>query len=116
MMFTLDEIPWLRDHNVAGHTTFPTTGYLSMAIEAMRRISPTCPSSIVIQEFYIKQSLEIEEEERIDITTKLTPAATGTQNFSSTAWVFEILTWSEAHGWTTHCHGRIEAEESEMTM
>lgn len=115
-LFTLDEIPWLRDHNVAGHIVFPMTGYLSMAIEAVRRVSPTCPSSILIQEFHAKRSLEIEEEERIDITTKLRPAATGTENFSSTARVFEILTWSEAHGWITHCHGRIEAEASEMTM
>lgn len=115
-VFTLDEMPWIRDHNVGGHVVFPMTGYLSMAIEALRRVTPTLPTTILVREFYAKRSLVIEEDERIDITTKLKEAATGTETFSSTAWAFEILTWSEAHGWTSHCHGRIEPESREMTM
>jgi NADPH:quinone reductase-like Zn-dependent oxidoreductase/ubiquinone/menaquinone biosynthesis C-methylase UbiE len=115
-VFTLDDIPWIRDHNVAGHVVFPMTGYLSMAIEALRRASPTIPSSILIREFHVKRSLDIEEDERVDITTKLKPAVTGTENFSSTAWAFEISTWTEANGWTAHCHGQIEAEAGDMTV
>ncbi|KAJ5101975.1 polyketide synthase, partial [Penicillium alfredii] len=115
-VFTLDEMPWIRDHHVSGTAMFPMTGYLSMAIEAVRRVSPTKPSSILVWEFHAKRSLGIEEDERVDITTKLRPAVTGTENFSSTAWFFEILTWSEEHGWTLHCHGIIEPEMAEMTL
>ncbi|KAL8989312.1 MAG: hypothetical protein Q9177_001774, partial [Variospora cf. flavescens] len=115
-VFTLDDIPWIRDHNVAGHVIFPMTGYLSMAVEALRRVSPTVPESTLIREFHVKRSLEVEEDERIDITTKLRPAVTGTESFSSTAWAFEISSWTETNGWTAHCHGQIEAEASDMTM
>ncbi|CAM1509651.1 Fc.00g033900.m01.CDS01 [Cosmosporella sp. VM-42] len=115
-VFTLDEIPWIRDHNVGGQVIFPMTGFLSLAIEAVRRVASACPSSLLVQEFHAKRSLEIDEDERVDITTKLRPAATGTENFSSTTWIFEILTWSPEYGWSAHCHGRVEAEVTEVSM
>ncbi|EED14393.1 polyketide synthase, putative [Talaromyces stipitatus ATCC 10500] len=115
-VFTLDEIPWIRDHNVGGHVIFPMTGYLSLAMEAFRRTASSCPPSILVREFHAKRSLEIEEDERVDIVTKLRPAATGTENISSSIWVFEILTWSAEYGWTTHCHGHVEAGPDEMTI
>lgn len=114
-VFTLDEIPWIRDHNVAGTVVFPMTGYLSCAIEALRRTASSPPASIVIRDFHAIRSLEIEEEETVDLTTRIRPAATGTGSFSSTTWSFEIATWRKADGWTTHCYGRIEPEAKEMT-
>lgn len=114
-VFTLDEVPWIRDHNVGGEIIFPMTGYLSLAMEAVRKTTSTCPSSLLVSEFHAQRSLEIKEDEKVDMTTKLRPAATGTENFSPTAWVFEILTWSPEYGWTAHCHGRIEAEANEVT-
>lgn len=114
-VFTLDQIPWIREHNVGGQVVFPMTGYLSLALEAIRRIASSTPESLLLQEFHVKRSLEIEEDERVDIVTKLKPASTGTETFSSTVWAFEILTWSEEYGWTAHCHGRVEAQTSPMT-
>ncbi|KAI8633246.1 putative polyketide synthase [Xylariaceae sp. FL1651] len=115
-VFTLDEIPWLRDHNVGGQVVFPMTGYLSLALEAVRRVASATPASLLVQEFHAKRSLEIEEDERVDIVTKLRPAATGTETFSSAIWVFEISTWSAEYGWTAHCHGRVEAEANQMSI
>ncbi|KIM94801.1 hypothetical protein OIDMADRAFT_172503 [Oidiodendron maius Zn] len=115
-VFTLDDIPWIRDHNVAGHVIFPMTGYISMAVEALRRVSPSAPASILIREFHVKRSLYIEEDERVEILTKLRPAITGTETYSSTAWAFEINSWTEANGWMSHSHGHIESEASDMTM
>lgn len=115
-VFTLDEIPWVRDHFVAGQVVFPMTGYMSLAVEAVRRVSATVPAAILVRELHAKRSLGIEEDERVDITTKLRPATTGTENFSSTTWAFEIMTWSEAAGWTTHCYGQVEAETKKMSM
>ncbi|RYP74772.1 hypothetical protein DL769_003946 [Monosporascus sp. CRB-8-3] len=114
-VFTLDEIPWIRDHNVAGTVVFPMTGYLSCAIEAVRRTASSPPASIVIRDFHAIRSLEIEEEETVDMTTRIRPAATGAGSFSSTTWSFEIATWRKADEWTTHCYGRIEPEAKEMT-
>ncbi|KAI0143582.1 putative polyketide synthase [Xylariaceae sp. FL1272] len=115
-VFTLDEIPWIRDHSVGGRVIFPFTGFLALALEAARRTTPAPPKHLLIQDFHAKRSLEIEEDERVDIVTKLTPTATGTETFSSDIWTFEVSTWSDGYGWTTHCHGRIEAQASEMTL
>lgn len=115
-VFTLDEIPWIRDHNVSGTVVFPMTGYLSCAIEATRRAISNPAAAFVIRDFHAVRSLEIEEEQKVDLTTKLRPAATGTGSFSSTSWAFEVMTWAETTGWATHCYGRIEPETAEMTM
>ena len=115
-VFTLDEMPWIREHAVGGQVIFPMTGYLSLAMEGLRRVASGKFASLVVHEFHAKRSLEIEEDERVDITTKLRPAATGTETFSSTSWVFEILSWSHEYGWTAHCHGRVEAEANEPSI
>ncbi|PLB49064.1 polyketide synthase-like protein [Aspergillus steynii IBT 23096] len=114
-VFNLDELPWVRDHNVAGVVVYPMTGYLSCAIEAVRRTVPTEAAAIVVRDFHAIRSLEIDEEETVDMMTTLRPAPTGTGTFSSTVWTFEISTWKESEGWTRHCNGRIETESTEMT-
>ena len=115
-VFTLDEVPWIRDHNVAGAVVFPMTGYMSCAIEAVRRTLSSPAAAFLVQDFHIVQRLEIQEEEPIDMVTKIRPAATGKGIFSSTTWSFEISTWTQANGWTVHTYGQIEPEMTEMTM
>ena len=114
--FTLDEMPWIRDHNVAGAVIFPMTGYMSCAIEAARRTLSSPAAAFLMRDFHVVRSLEIQEEETVDMVTKIRPATAGTGNFSSTTWSFEISTWSEANGWTIHTYGQIEPEMTEMTM
>ena len=115
-VFTLDEIPWIRDHKVNGQVIFPITGYVSLATEAIRRAAPRVPPSILFRDFHAKRSLVIEEDEHVDIVTKLRPAATGTEGLSPNVWYVEILAWSEESGWTAHCHGWIEPEKADMNL
>ena len=114
-VFTLDEMPWIRDHNVAGAVIFPMTGYMSCAIEAARRTLSTPAAAFLMRDFHVVARMEIQEEETVDMTTKIRPAATGTGTFSSTNWAFEISTWTEANRWTMHAYGQIEREMTEMT-
>lgn len=116
-VFTLDDLPWIRGHNIGGEVLYPLTGFMSLAIEAVRTVShDSKPTTIGLKEFHAKRSLKIEEEERIDITTKLRPSSTGTEQFSSSVWSFEILTWSESGGWSTHCYGKVEANTHDLSM
>lgn len=114
-VFTLDEMPWIRDHVVAGAVIFPMTGYMSCAIEAARRAVATPAGSFLIRDFHVVARLEIQEEEQVDMVTRLTPATIGTGSFSSTSWSFEISTWTKAGGWTIHAYGRIEPDEDMKT-
>ncbi|KAF2136192.1 uncharacterized protein K452DRAFT_302958 [Aplosporella prunicola CBS 121167] len=113
--FTLDEMPWIRDHNVAGAVIFPMTGYMSCAIEATRRTLSSLAAAFLVRDFHVVRGLEIQEEETVDMVTKIWPAATGTGTFSSTAWSFEISAWTEENGWTIHAYGQIEPEMTDMT-
>ncbi|KAJ4999818.1 Highly reducing polyketide synthase ACRTS2 [Colletotrichum sp. SAR 10_66] len=109
-VFTLDELPWVRDHKVVGDVLFPFTGFLSLAVDAFRSITTgDAAASFSICEMHIERGLHIKEEQRVDICTKLRPVETGTGHLSSSTWAFEVMTWSEQTGWVTHVHGRIEA-------
>ncbi|KAL8922238.1 MAG: hypothetical protein Q9208_005317 [Pyrenodesmia sp. 3 TL-2023] len=115
-VFTLDDLPWIRDHAVAGEILFPFTGFLSLAIEGFRSLSSSISTGVLIREFHVTTSLRMQEDRRVDITTKFRPAATGTQTVSSTAWSFEILTWSDSHGSIRHSYGLIEADQSHESL
>lgn len=109
-VFTLDELPWLRDHNIAGDVIFPMTAYVTLAIAALEALlGPDAGAVVNVHEFFAKHSLKIDEEERVDITTKLRPQSMSTETASSTRWTFEVLSWTEAQGWTMHAQGHLEA-------
>ncbi|KAK7997329.1 hypothetical protein PG989_005369 [Apiospora arundinis] len=113
-VFTLDEVPWIRDHAVAGAVVFPMTGYIACAIEAARKTSSVPAAAFVVRDFYIKERMEIQEEQAIDMVTKIRPASTGAANISQTAWDFEISSWDHASGWTIHAHGSVQPEMASM--
>ena len=115
-VFTLDEAPWIRDHNVAGAIIFPMTGYMSCAIEAARRTLSSPAAAFLVRDFHTVRSLEIQEEETVDMVTKIRPAAAEKGVSSSTTWSFEISAWTEANGWTIHTYGQIQPEMTEMTV
>ena len=114
-VFTLDEIPWLRDHNIGHSVIFPMTAYLSLALEAVRKLSPSVPASMTVREFHVKRTLDIKEEERVEIVTQLKAAQTGSEEFSTALWSFEISSWTESRGWKAHSHGQVEALAQELS-
>lgn len=116
-LFTLDEIPWIRDHNVGGAVIFPMTGYLSCAIEATRRaLAPSTAPAFVIRDFHVVRSLQIQEEQTVDIATKIRPTSAPGAPTTATCWAFEVSIWYEdTKAWATHAYGRIEPEATEMT-
>ncbi|KAG5990122.1 Type I Iterative PKS [Claviceps spartinae] len=114
-VFTIDEIPWLRDHVVAGAVIFPMTGYMCCAIEAARRTVTSPAASFLVQDFHVKAILHIQDDISVELVTRIWPFATGTNKFSSKTWSFEISSWTEAGGWTLHAYGRVEPEMAEMT-
>lgn len=112
-VFTLDDLPWIREHAVSGDILFPFTGFVSLAIEAIRSLDTTVGRAVVLREFHVSASMKIEEDQAVDVTTKFRPMQTGTKITSSTTWAFEILSWSEANGWTRHSNGLIELDPND---
>nr|POF16687.1 highly reducing polyketide synthase azab [Quercus suber] len=115
-VFTLDDMPWIRDHFINGDVLFPFTGFVSLAIEALRSITTDISPGVLIKEFHVKASLVVEEDERVDLITKFRPAQTGSATVSSTAWFVDILSWTNSHQWTQHAYGLIEADHSHESL
>ncbi|KAL8420676.1 hypothetical protein RB594_003459 [Gaeumannomyces avenae] len=115
-VFTLDEFPWVRDHAVAGIVVFPMTGYIACAIEAARGcLGPQPAAAFLIRDVNVGARLEINEDETVDMTTSIWPSATGPGVASSSAWDFDVSTWSASGGWVVHAQGTIVPETTEMT-
>ncbi|KAL9587952.1 MAG: hypothetical protein Q9203_003236, partial [Teloschistes exilis] len=98
-IFTLDDLPWVRDHVVTGDILFPFTAFLSLAVEGFRSLDPGVAPAVLIREFHVPVSLRIEEDQPVDLTTS-----------------FETLSWSDAHQWTRHSYGLIEADHSQDSL
>ncbi|KAK8107122.1 uncharacterized protein PG998_009135 [Apiospora kogelbergensis] len=49
-----DELPWVRDHVVQGDIVYPGSGYIAMALEAIRQFHPS-PSTI---QWYLLEEVE----------------------------------------------------------
>lgn len=114
--FTLDEMPWLRDLSVGGEAVLPISGFLSMAVEAVRCVHGSeSISYLSMQEVHNHKSLPIKEEQRVDLTTRLRPLEAET-SATRRDWRFEVMSWSDADGWTLHCYGRIQPEQQQWSM
>ena len=111
-----DRLPWLRDHVVDGFTVFPGSGYICMAIEAMRQIlgarSITGKASkFVLRDVTLSKALLIPEAPgKIEVQLSLRPARNPSDKFS-TGWDdFRVSTVSSDGIWNEHCRGLISIE------
>ncbi|CAG8179935.1 unnamed protein product [Penicillium salamii] len=108
-VFSLADMPWIRDHQVDGDAFFPFVGFVRLAVEALKATSKDL-SSVSIRELHVKRILVVSTDQDVDMTTKLRRAEMGTEKFSSNIWAFEVMTWTYSVGWTVHAYGRIESD------
>lgn len=113
-VFKLDDIPWLRDHQINGEVVFPMAGYLSMAIEAVR-FSPHHQSQTIkgyrLREIALDRAFILSEDTTHEIFTILKPQLQSTRSSSSDGWfTFQILSWGESSGFSEHCRGHISVD------
>ncbi|KAM0228605.1 hypothetical protein ACHAPO_010577 [Fusarium lateritium] len=58
------EIPWLQGHQLQGQTIFPATGYISMAVEAIKILAePSSLGLITIEDLSITRALAFVDED-----------------------------------------------------
>jgi acyl transferase domain-containing protein/NADPH:quinone reductase-like Zn-dependent oxidoreductase len=104
----LDDLPWLRHHQMQGVTLFPISAFLAMALEAAAQTSlATCTNStsIEVKDLVVKTPVALIEEEELEMTITLrSNHQSTTDNLSHE---FAIRSWSSNKGWTEHCVGEI---------
>jgi acyl transferase domain-containing protein len=116
----VDALPWLRHHVVDGFMIFPGTGYICMAIEAMKQIVQLRKTSGQITKFHLKNVVLskpiIVPDQRPDsfipdVEVQLTLSRVKTNDGSR--WeTFRVFSYSpEGSGsWNEHCSGQITVD------
>jgi NADPH:quinone reductase-like Zn-dependent oxidoreductase/malonyl CoA-acyl carrier protein transacylase len=102
----LDDIPWLRHHQMQGVTIFPISGFLVMSIEAAAQQADTKGfryDLLEVQDLYVTTPVMLTEED-LEMTMTLRPHL-ALEHFTS--FRFHIRSWSTNKGWSEHCTGLV---------
>ena len=111
-----DRLPWLRDHAVDQLTVFPGSGYLCMAIEAIRqalsfRAVTGIASEYVLRNVSFSKALVIPDSPgKAEIQLNLKPTQSPSDKTFSGWEEFRISSVSQDGAWTEHCRGSIGVE------
>jgi NADPH:quinone reductase-like Zn-dependent oxidoreductase/malonyl CoA-acyl carrier protein transacylase len=102
----LDDVPWLRHHQMQGVTIFPISGFVIMAIEAIAQQAQaknTHFDTLEVTNLIVKNPAMLTEED-LEMTTTLRQ---NTACHDGSSFEFDIRSWSESKGWTEHCTGIV---------
>lgn len=112
----LDDLPWLRHHEIQSVTIFPISGYASMALEALVKWCQKKDVRAQVTQFELKDVEVLKPlvfsggDSDVEMTISLKP----TDPRDSDAWVeFWICSWVQDAGWTKHCVGLAAAQLGE---
>jgi acyl transferase domain-containing protein/NADPH:quinone reductase-like Zn-dependent oxidoreductase len=103
----LDDLPWLRHHQMQSVTLFPISGFLVMALEAAAQSSlgtRTQYKSIEVRNLLVKTPAVLTDDE-LEMTITLRPNPDAAD--SDLAHEFDIRSWTKDKNWTQHCTGEI---------
>lgn len=117
----VDSLPWLGEHVIDGFMIFPGSGYISMAIEAMRQLvsethDPLSISSYNFKNIQIPAPLVIPDSPNtVEIQLSLVTGRNQQDNSKSKWEEFKVFSVSAEGASVEHCHGFIMAEMSSDT-
>ena len=117
-ILNVETLPWLRDHVVDNSIIFPGSGYLCMAIEAIRqdlqdRQSVGAIRQYVIRDVVFSKALLVPEPPgQIEIQLSLKALKIGNARDSSGWNDFRVFSLSQEGVWSENCRGSIMVEFS----
>lgn len=104
----LDDLPWLRHHEIQSVTIFPISGYAAMALEALAKWCQKRDVRGQVTEFELKDVEVLKPlvfsggDADVEMTITLRPS----DPRDPEAWMeFQICSWVQDAGWTKHCIG-----------
>ena len=117
-ILSVETLPWLRDHVVDNSIIFPGSGYLCMAIEAIRqdlqdRQSVGAIRQYIIRDIVFSKALLVPEPPgQIEIQLSLKALKIGNARDSSGWNDFKVFSLSQEGVWSENCKGSIMVEFS----
>ncbi len=101
-----ESLPWLLQHKISNSTTFPMSGFIAMAIEAMRSHASSRGlqfSRYSLREVVLNRALIIPQSVDVETLITLRPANEGTKGSSKTWNEIRIFSWKLDQGYSEHC-------------
>ena len=102
-MLSMDNVPWMVDHEIANDVLFPGAGYIGMAGEAIRQI--TDAEDYTVRSVNLLAALVVNQGKSVEVNTHLRKARL-TDSLDSEWYEFSIVSLHET-GWTKHCVGQV---------
>ncbi|KAJ8067959.1 hypothetical protein OCU04_003540 [Sclerotinia nivalis] len=108
----LVQFPWLADHVVDGLVIFPGSGYLCMAIEAVRQLfhgsqaSGIVPTFILRDVHFLKALVIPSPPSKVEAQINLRPC----RDFTKGSYEFKVSALSDDESWHEHCSGTIQID------
>lgn len=110
----LDELPWLRHHQVQGLTIFPISGFVSMALESAAQKASWDSiefDTLEVCDLHVTTPIILSEDD-LEMTTTLRPHL-GSSTSTGLRAEFVISSWATGKGWTQHCTGLVKTKRTE---
>lgn len=114
----LEDMPWLRDHQIQSSIIFPMAGYVTMAMEAafQRATSRNIKfDRYEFREISANRALLIEESTDVETMITLRPYNEGTKKSTDSWDEFRIFAWTADKGWVEHCRGLVGVQKDKST-
>lgn len=109
----IEDLPWLEQHKVQANIVYPMSGFVCMAVEAIKSRAESRGRSIgryVMREIHTSRPLIIPAETPVETMVILRPY-NESATVSSDKWdEFRILSWTADQGWSEHCRGLAAVE------
>lgn len=110
-----EDLPWLEQHQVQGNIVYPMSGFIAMAVEAMKFRADSRGLEVdryLMREIYTSTPLVIPRDTAVETMVTLRPYNESATT-SSTKWdEFGILSWTADRGWNEHCRGLVAVESN----
>ncbi|RMD41928.1 hypothetical protein DV735_g3244, partial [Chaetothyriales sp. CBS 134920] len=114
---SVDDIPWLRGHQMQSLTTFPLAGYIAMAVEAESQLAQLRGttwnelSGFRLREIQVSRAFILDEGAQYETLVTLRAQAEGTRSYSKEWDEFRVSSWTSDRGWIEHCRGLVGVQK-----
>jgi hypothetical protein len=106
----LEDVGWLRDHEVLGEVLVPAAAFVCMIGEALRQLRGGKKEAWIVQEVDFIAPLAMDDE-RIEVVTALTAEKAGTA--AGNGWHSFTISHLRGEVWTTNVTGRCRVSGGE---
>jgi acyl transferase domain-containing protein/NADPH:quinone reductase-like Zn-dependent oxidoreductase/NAD(P)-dependent dehydrogenase (short-subunit alcohol dehydrogenase family)/acyl carrier protein len=111
----LDDLPWLRHHQIQSLTVFPLAGFVVMAMEAAAQkaaLNEIAFDRFELKDVNVSHPLVIPDAD-LEMTITLRPQQEGALVDSDLWEEFRICSWTTNQGWKEHCKGLVALQAKE---